>query len=175
LRTKTTMIIMTELLEHLASDTPKKIVELLSKCEVSEHISGRLGADIYRLSEPDGSGLFLKLATGNAALEIATEQNIIRMLYQLFPVPKLIDFAETSSYTLIITEEIEGYPAYILNEHETGEEAVYVVGKALRQLHNISSVEKLSRWALKNTTRLRNVNRLKVYIKSVSGALHKFT
>jgi hypothetical protein len=33
----------------------------------------------------------------------------------------------------------------------------------------------LSRWALKNTTRLRNVNRLKAYIQSVSGALHKFT
>ncbi|MEH2293079.1 dUTP diphosphatase [Nostoc sp.] len=34
---------------------------------------------------------------------------------------------------------------------------------------------KLSRWALKNTTRLKNVNRLKAYIQSVPGALHKFT
>ncbi|MCC5666908.1 hypothetical protein LC653_24185 [Nostoc sp. CHAB 5784] len=34
---------------------------------------------------------------------------------------------------------------------------------------------KLSRWALKNITRLRNVNRLKADIQSVSGALHKFT
>ncbi|MEH2456180.1 hypothetical protein [Nostoc sp.] len=33
----------------------------------------------------------------------------------------------------------------------------------------------LSRWALKNTTRLRNVNCLKAYIQSFSGALHKFT
>ncbi len=39
-----------------------------------------------------------------------------------------------------------------------------------------SSTElELSRWALKNTTRLRNVNRLKACIESVSGALHKFT
>jgi hypothetical protein len=33
----------------------------------------------------------------------------------------------------------------------------------------------LNRWALKNTTRLINVNRLKAYIQSVFGALHKFT
>lgn len=138
------MLIITDLLENLASDTPKEIVELLYKCEISEYISGRLGANVYRLSQPDGCGLFLKLATGNAALEIATEQNIIKTLYQLFPVPKLIHFAETSSYKLIITEELEGYPAYILKENETGEEAVYVVGKALKQLHNISSLEKLS-------------------------------
>jgi|LakMenE01Jun11ns_1017448.scaffolds.fasta_scaffold6491090_1 hypothetical protein len=32
----------------------------------------------------------------------------------------------------------------------------------------------ISKWALKNTTRLRNVNRLKAYIQSVSDALHKF-
>jgi hypothetical protein len=38
-----------------------------------------------------------------------------------------------------------------------------------------SSANALSRWALKNTTKLRNVNRLKAYIQSVSGALHKFT
>jgi len=34
--------------------------------------------------------------------------------------------------------------------------------------------DQLSRWALKNTTRLRNVNRLKAYIQSVCDALHKF-
>jgi len=33
----------------------------------------------------------------------------------------------------------------------------------------------ISRWALKNITTLRNVNRLKAYIQSVSGTLHKFT
>ncbi|WP_234017294.1 hypothetical protein [Nostoc sp. 'Lobaria pulmonaria (5183) cyanobiont'] len=33
----------------------------------------------------------------------------------------------------------------------------------------------LSRWALKNTNRLINVNSLKAYIQSVYGALHKFT
>lgn len=33
----------------------------------------------------------------------------------------------------------------------------------------------VSRWSLKNTTKLRNLNRLKADIKSVSGALYKFT
>ncbi len=36
-------------------------------------------------------------------------------------------------------------------------------------------MKEVSRWALKDTTRLRNVNRLKAYIESVSSALHKFT
>lgn len=135
---------MKDLLERLSSDTPKKIVSLLCKYEITEHISGRLDSDIYRLIESDGSRLFLKIATGNAAIEVSTEHNIIKILSQLFPVPKLIDFAETSSYTLIITEEIEGYPAHILNGHDTSKESVHVVGKALRQLHNISSGEKLS-------------------------------
>ncbi|QFS51386.1 hypothetical protein GXM_08880 [Nostoc sphaeroides CCNUC1] len=45
-------------------------------------------------------------------------------------------------------------------------------------IHQEFTLEKLvviSRWALKNTTRLRNINCLKAYIQSVSGALHKFT
>ena len=33
----------------------------------------------------------------------------------------------------------------------------------------------LSRWALKKTTRLRNVNCLKSYIQGVFGTLHNFT
>jgi hypothetical protein len=55
--------------------------------------------------------------------------------------------------------------------------ALYISVRAVSYQKSYFSIflTHISRWALKNTTRLRNVNRLKAYIQSVYGALHKFT
>ncbi len=69
----------------------------------------------------------------------------------------------------------ELYAIYILEKYQRqglGHRLIFTIATRLID-SGISSM--LSRWALKNTTRLRNVNRLKAYIQSVSGALHKFT
>lgn len=62
------------------------------------------------------------------------------------------------------------YAKSILSKAKVNE----LIGVTQREIRMKWRLSRVSKWALKNTTKLRNVNPLKAYIQSVFGALHKF-
>lgn len=102
---------------------------------------GRSGALIHRLDADGLVSLYLKQGEGEVADEIADEFARLRWSQSRLPVPRLVAFAQEQSRVWLLSQAMEGTPAFqwLSLQPERQHQAVASIGRFLRKLHQLPS------------------------------------
>jgi kanamycin kinase/aminoglycoside 3'-phosphotransferase-2 len=101
---------------------------------VEHFVKGRLGTDIYRCLQNDGSRMYVKTGTGMAAHDLIAERDRLEWLVGKLPVPAILGFQTDQDRVTLMLSELEGEPAHLLGDHET---AVRRAAETLIRIHAV--------------------------------------
>ncbi len=121
------------------SELPAPIADRIIDYSATPVTDGESGSIVYRLTAVKRPTLFLKNGAGTVAADIAEEHRRLRWLTGQWPVPEIVDYAETPAGAWLLTTALPGRSAQQwLDEHPDRQaDAVRAMAKHLAWMHQL--------------------------------------
>jgi kanamycin kinase len=133
-----------------STSLPKDLSKILRGYSYSIHPYDESQAEIYILTHPSKDTLYLKIRRNREQNHLETEYKILIWIKQRIPTPKPIYYRREDRAEYMVTSEVSGTPAYLVQPEIKGT-AVRILGETLRSIHRLETsgcpvVNSIEKW-----------------------------
>ncbi|MBN1564120.1 MAG: aminoglycoside 3'-phosphotransferase [Anaerolineae bacterium] len=122
-------------LAALQKSLPPDLQALIADVAWHENQIGWSGVRVFRLTAPDGSARYLKIA--EPPHDLTPEMQRLEWLQGRLPVPQLLYFADTFTHQYLLMSEISGLVAFHDHFKDQRGRIIELLAEGLRQIHSV--------------------------------------
>lgn len=146
---------------------PKKLSDVILGYSYFLHPYSESQAKIYKLTHKSKPNLYLKIKQFQERNNLKTEYQILKWIDKRLPTPQPRYYLLEEETEYLVTTEVPGTPTYQVDNNQR-EKAVIILGKSLKLIHNLDTVNcpvnnSIENWLKRLNAEVKDVSFLKTH------------